>query len=151
MNSVRRKTTVTSKETSLAMARLIPNIVRGIQMDFFVKRRVTQTQLLVLIAVRAYSRCTMGTLANNLHVRMPSATGIVDRLVRGGYLQRVHEAEDRRQVSVQLTRKGQTFIHAFEGIVQQRWEEVLRTLNTQELQAFHRVVTKLSHRLQPHR
>lgn len=142
---------VTSTEASLAVARLIPQIIRGIHLDFFVNRRVTQTQLLVLAAVRAYGHCTMGTLANSLHVRMPSATGIVDRLVQGGYLHRVHGSEDRRQVAVELTRKGEQFIRAFEGVIQQRWEEALRTLSPRELQAFHQVVTKLSSRLQPNR
>lgn len=142
---------VTSREASLAVARLIPQIIRGIHMDFFVNRRVTQTQLLVLAAVRAYGRCTMGTLAKSLHVRMPSATGIVDRLVEGGYLDRVHGSEDRRQVAVELTRKGERFVRAFEGVIQQRWEEALRTLNQRELQAFHHVVTKLGDRLQPSR
>ena len=151
MNIMAGTASVTPKSASLAVARLIPNIIRGIHMDFFVKRRVTQTQLLVLAAVRAYGRCTMGTLANSLHVRMPSATGIVERLVQGGYLRRVHGAEDRRQVAVELTRKGERFIRAFEGVIQQRWEEALRRLSRQELQAFHQVVTKLSDRLQPKR
>ncbi len=139
---------VTRKDASLAIARLVPNIMRGIQLDFFVRRGVTQTQFLVLVAVRAFGRCTMGTLSRSLHVSMPTVSGIVSRLVGSGHVRRVPQAEDRRQVVVELTAKGQAFFQAFEQIMRRRWEEVLLTLEPEELTAFYHVVTKLRERLQ---
>lgn len=144
-----RAVPVTRKDASLAVARLIPNVMRGIQLDFFVKRGVTQTQFLVLVAARSYGRATMSTLARSLHVSMPTVSGIVDRLVRAGHIRRVPQAEDRRQVVVELTAKGQAFFQAFEQIVRRRWEEVFLALKPDELEAFYRVVTKLRERLQP--
>ena len=138
----------TRKNASLAVARLMPHIVRGIQLDFFVKQGVTQTQFLVLSAVRAYARCTMSTLARTLHVSMPTVSGIVDRLVRAGYLHRIPQSEDRRQVVVELTQKGQHFFQQFEAVVRRRWEEVLVSLEPEELEAFYAVITKLQTRLQ---
>ncbi|MDF1657085.1 MAG: MarR family transcriptional regulator, partial [Verrucomicrobiales bacterium] len=35
-----------------------------------------------------------------------AATGLVDRLEKLGYVQRLHAADDRRKVMVQITRKG---------------------------------------------
>jgi DNA-binding MarR family transcriptional regulator len=35
-----------------------------------------------------------------------AATGLVDRLEKLGYVQRLHASEDRRKVMVQITRKG---------------------------------------------
>lgn len=131
------------KDTSLAIAQLMPQIMRGIQLDFFVKRGVTQTQFLLLAAIRAYPRCTMGALAHNLHVSMPTITGIVDRLVRSGYARRAKQSGDRRQVLVELTEKGQRFLRDFEGVVRRRWEEALQPLKPDELQAFYDVMTKL--------
>jgi len=136
------------QQVSQAVAQLMPNIIRGVQLDFFVKRGVTQTQFLVLMAIQAYQRCTMGSLARNMHVSMPTATGIVDRLVRAGYVRRHPAPEDRRQVVVELTAKGQTFIQQFQAVVRRRWEEVLRSLAPQELATFHRVITKLQAQLQ---
>ena len=140
--------TVGRKEVSLAMAQLMPQIMRGIQLDFFVKRGVTQTQFLVMAAVRAYSRCTMGTLAKNLHIRMPTASGLVERLVRAGYLRRIPQSDDRRQVVVTLTAKGEAFFKEFESVVRHRWEEVLVSLDEDELRAFHDVIEKLRQQLQ---
>jgi DNA-binding MarR family transcriptional regulator len=140
---------VTRKDVSLAIARLMPLIMRGVQMDFFVKRGVTQTQFLMMAAIRAYARCSMTTLARNLHIAMPTATGIVDRLVRAGYVRRVARPDDRRQVAVELTPKAQQFFHEFEAVIRRRWEEALTALEPHDLHAFHTVISKLRDRLQP--
>ncbi len=147
----------------------MPRIIQGIQLEFFLRRGVTQTQFLVLMALRGYAtkavraersagtgrvpagergECTMGTLARNMHGRMPTATGIVGRLGRAGYVRRRPKPEDRRQVIVMLTPKGHGFIHAFQAVVRRRWEDVLRSLEPAELATFHQVVTKLDRQLQ---
>jgi DNA-binding MarR family transcriptional regulator len=142
------KTRLTRRDVSLAVARLMPQILRGVQLDFFVKRGVTQTQFLVLSALRAFSRCSMGTLAQSLHVALPTATGVVDRLVRADLVRRAADPEDRRQVLIELTPKAQTFFHEFEQVVRRRWEEVLLSLDPRELAAFHHVITKLRQHLE---
>ena len=135
-------------DVSAAMAQLVPRIIQGVQLDFFIRQRVTQTQCLVLMAIHASEQCTMGVLARNLHVRMPTATGIVNRLARAGYVRRHPKPEDRRQVLVALTAKGHGFVQAFQAVVRHRWEEVLRSLEPGELDTFHRVITRLSSQLQ---
>ena len=140
---------VTPRDVSAALAELMPNILRGVQLDFFVKKGVTQTQFLMLAAIRAFGRCTMGTLASGLQVQLPTATGIIDRLVRSGHVRRLPAPEDRRQVVVELTVKGQAFFQEFLTVIRRRWEEVLSTLEPDELEAFHHAVTSLRDRLQP--
>jgi DNA-binding MarR family transcriptional regulator len=139
--------TPTRTQVSQAIAQLMPRIIQGVQLEFFVKRRVTQTQLLVLLAIHAGGRCTMGTLARNQHVRMPTATGIVNRLARAGYVRRHPDPEDRRQVLVELTDKGRSFIVAFQGVIRHRWDDVLRGLAPRELEAFYQVITQLTRQL----
>lgn len=139
------------RDVSLAVAQLMPNIIRGVQLDFFVKKGVTQTQFLVLSAIRAYGRCTMGLLSRNLHVQMPTATGIINRLVQRGYVRRLPMPGDRRQVAVELTPAGTQFIQQFQTVVRRRWEEVLSMLNGEELRAFYRIITALRQRVKPER
>lgn len=139
--------TPTRAQVSYAVAQLMPRIIQGVQLDFFVKRRVTQTQLLVLLAIHVAERCTMGTLARNMHVRMPTATGVVTRLARAGYVRRCPDPEDRRQVFVELTDKGRAFIQAFQGVIRARWQEVLKTLEPKALEAFHSVILQLTRQL----
>ena len=139
---------ITRHDVSRAIARLMPNIIRGVQLDFFAQRRVTQTQLLVMVALHALGRCTMSHLAHSFHISLPTATGLVDRLARPGYVRRFPNPEDRRQVMVALTAKGQAFIREFQGVIQRRWEEVLRVLTPTELAAYHRIITKLTEALE---
>ena len=148
MNKRSPRVGLTRRDVSAAVAELMPHIMRGVQLEFFVTQGVTQTQFLMLASIRAYARCTMGALARNLHVSMPTASGIVDRLVRAGYVRRVPQNEDRRQVVVELSRKGQDFFRAFAAVIRQRWEEALLPLEPNELRAFYEVVVKLRTQLQ---
>lgn len=141
----------TRQQVSSAIAQLMPRIIQGIRLDVFLRRGVTQTQFLVLVAIHGYRQCPMGTLAQSLHVRMPTATGVVARLVRAGLLRRIPRHEDRRHVIVELTPKGQRFIAQFQQVIRTRWKDVLRSLNQEELEAFYRVITKLTQQLHPGR
>ncbi len=138
-----KKNPLSLETMSLAIAELMPNIIRGVQLDFFAGRRVTQTQFLLMVALHAYGRCTMTTLAKNMKIRMPTATGLVDRLERAGYLRRTASAEDRRKVMIELTAKGKKFILEFRSAMRRRWEEVMTVLNEKELREFYGVITKL--------
>ena len=138
---------VTKRRLSSAIAELMPGIMRGVRLDFFVQKGVTQTQFVVLAAILAGRRSTMGALAKSLHVSMPTMTGIVDRLVRAGYVRRSTDPHDRRQVAVEVTPKGATFIRECQAVMSRRWEDVLRELEVDELQAFYGVVTKLKQRM----
>ena len=140
---------MTRRALSEAIAHLMPYIIRGVHLDFFVKTGVTQMQFLVLMAIHASGRCTMGTLARTMHVRMPTATGIVDRLVKAHFVHRMPMPDDRRQVVVELTRRGEAFIRQFQAVVSRRWDEILFTLSAKELEAFGGVVTKLHAQLHP--
>ena len=141
---------INRRQASEAVAQLMPNVIRGVQLEFFIRRGVTQTQLLVLLAVHGYGGATMGTLARGLQVRMPTMTGIVQRLAKAGYVQRSSDPDDRRQVVVRLTAKGRAFIRQFQGLIRRRWEHVLQVLDPMELDAFYHVVTKLRTQLQTH-
>ena len=49
---------------------------------------------------------TMGCLADELHMAMSTLTGITDKLVHMGFLDRTRSVTDRRVVLVQLTDSG---------------------------------------------
>ncbi len=50
---------------------------------------------------------TMSEIAEYLGLAMSTATGVADRLVQKGFIQRKRSTEDRRLVEVELTDKGQ--------------------------------------------
>ncbi len=131
------------KTVSRMIASIIPEIIRGVQFDFFAGRSITQTQFMMLLAVRSYGGCTMGEIAKRMKVAMPTATGVVSRLVRLGYVERVPKPDDRRQVMVQVTPKGESFIREFQEVVADRWAVVLGVLTDKERGVFHGMLSKI--------
>ena len=143
---------VSRQQLSIAISQLIPYVVSGMQPNFGLQGRqrdVTQRQVLMLTMLHTGGPCRMSAIAQRLQVRLPTATGIVNRLAAGGYVRRLGSAHDRRQVVITLTAKGQAFIGQFQEAVRRRWDEVLRSLEPREREAFYHVVTKLQQRLHP--
>jgi len=67
---------------------------------------ITVTQLRVLFILRDTAGAPAGFLAEHLRVTPPTVTGLVDRLVRMGFVRREEDPEDRRLVRNYLTERG---------------------------------------------
>jgi DNA-binding MarR family transcriptional regulator len=67
---------------------------------------LTMSQLRVLHHLNRQPGMTAGTLAERLGVRPSTVTGIVDRLVRHGLVERQADLQDRRVVRNNLTTRG---------------------------------------------
>ena len=134
---------VSRQEVGYLISQLMPFIIQGAHLEFLAKKTITQTQFLVLVAIYSSRRSTMKKLADNMHVSMPTMSGVVDRLVRAGYLRRLTSAEDRRHVVVELSPKGQAFIAQFQQTISRRWQEVLGLLDPKDLVSFSQIIKKL--------
>ena len=74
---------------------------------------ITAQQHQALLAIKgfpAHDKITVGELAERLQLRHHSAVGLIDRLVAEKLVVREPSAEDRRQVLVQLTRRGEAVL-----------------------------------------
>jgi DNA-binding MarR family transcriptional regulator len=77
-------------------------------------------QYLLLLAIRGLPpgcAATISTLAERLSLRHHSTVELIDRMEARGYLRRVRDKEDRRQVFVTLQPKGEKLL---ERVVVQR-------------------------------
>jgi DNA-binding MarR family transcriptional regulator len=66
-----------------------------------------------LLAIKGFARGaapTIGELAERLHIRHHSAVGLVDRLVEARLVVRCFGSEDRRRVTLALTRQGEKML-----------------------------------------
>ncbi len=52
-----------------------------------------------------------------------ASTGLVDRLEKLGYVQRLHAADDRRKVMVQITKKGMDMVQTVKELLAEKIEE----------------------------
>ena len=74
----------------------------------------------------------------------PSAvTRQLDRLEKGGLLQRVRSATDRRSVLLELTEKGEALVPKLAAVSRETNERFVRGLTKQELAAFRDTIKKM--------
>lgn len=126
-----------AKEVSV----LIPKLIAGIKKSFFEIEELTNRQVIILLFVYENKRANISDIANNFLVSLPTITGIADRLVKKGYLERIHDEVDRRVVYVALNDKGRNFVNKFLVTVKKRWHKILTFLNLKE-QAFYLKILK---------
>ena len=87
------------------------------------KGEITLPQFLVLEFLRADGELKMKDLASNMHVSTAAMTGIVDRLVRDGYVVRSPDAKDRRIIKIKLVEKGSQIV---KKIIKERRQMIIR-------------------------
>jgi DNA-binding MarR family transcriptional regulator len=93
------------------------------QVNELYRGKITLPQFLILEFLKTQGECKMKVLALGLGVTTPAMTGIVDRLVRYGYVQRVFEPGDRRIIKIRLTNRGTDLV---KKINQQRRQMILK-------------------------
>jgi DNA-binding MarR family transcriptional regulator len=106
----------TAEETKTAMrkdAGKLADFIMFTQRSFLLnlsrelnKGNVSFAQFFLLGYLANENFLTMTDISKKMGHSTAAATGLVDRLEKLGYVQRLHASEDRRKVMVQITRKG---------------------------------------------
>lgn len=102
--------------------------------------KITMPQFIILNSLERQGENRMTDLANFMSVTTAAMTGLIDRLVRDGYVERAEDPDDRRIIKVRATAKGsvlvrkvnlqkrQMIIDIFGRLTQQDREEYLRII-----------------------
>ncbi len=110
---------------------------------------ITWQQLAVLMACSDRDRsCTITEIAELLVVDLPSATRLVDRLCKKGFLSRERSEEDRRSVNCAITSEGRKIIKRAAGIRKQVLSSASAGLNSQEQKTLEKLLRKLMSHLE---
>lgn len=107
-------------------------------------RSITLPQLETLRFIQEHQPATMSKVADFLAVTPPSATVIIDALVRPGLVTRRRDPKNRRTVYLHLTGKGEKLLKA---AFKQRcvaFQQLLRHLSKHEQLTFLRLMQKLA-------
>lgn len=72
----------------------------------FHKMKITLPQFAIMDILDREKEANMTDLAKAMSVTTSAMTGVVDRLVRDGYVVRSHDIKDRRIIHIKLTSKG---------------------------------------------
>jgi len=79
---------------------------------------------------------TMTDIARKMGHSTAAATGLVDRLEKLGYVERMHAAEDRRKVMVRITTKGMELVAKLRGALQDRVAEAMDESSSYDVDTF---------------
>jgi DNA-binding MarR family transcriptional regulator len=95
-------------------------------------RLVSATQLHVLYMLDSEGTKSMTVLADALGVTLPNVTGIVDRMVERGLVERVRDEGDRRVVAVRTTAEGRNVLQEIDLVRRRTLGAVLELLTPQQ-------------------
>jgi len=118
-------TPISLAEFADSINELIPDIARVFSKrpsDELFKGKITLPQFFALSCLQKQGESKMTDIARFLSITTAAATGVVDRLVKGGYLTRVFDPQDRRIIKVKLSARGSDTVHK---IIQQRREMII--------------------------
>jgi len=90
-----------------------------------------------------HSELTMGELSGALSVPFSKATRIVDSLVADGYLERLHDPDDRRVIKVALTDKGNRLHGTIESFTGEHVQQILSGLTPEEQEILFVLIRKV--------
>jgi DNA-binding MarR family transcriptional regulator len=113
-----------------AVSEIMPVIAREFfkrEESGFVKLKMTLPQFLVLVLLDKRGKSSMSDMASGLGVTTAAMTGIVDRLVRDGFIAREHNKDDRRIVNI-VEKRRKMIASIFGTLTQQERTDYLRIL-----------------------
>ncbi len=104
---------------------------------------ITPPQFMALLTLHHKKESIMSDLVQRMHMSPPTATGIIDRLVKQCYVERFRSEEDRRIVKVRLTEKGQKLLEEVREVRLSILEADLKELTKDELEQLIKILEKL--------
>jgi len=93
---------------------------------------LTAPQLAVLQAIAGRNTVSAGSIAREVHLGQPTLTGILDRLEKRGFVQRIRDQYDRRGVNVGITDQGRQILAKTPPLLRDQFRERLRELHEWE-------------------
>jgi DNA-binding MarR family transcriptional regulator len=86
---------------------------------------------------------TMTDISKKMGHSTAAATGLVDRLEKLGYVQRLHAADDRRKVMVQITRKGIEMVTRLRDVIAGNISEIMAAQESGDEESIQPVYSQL--------
>lgn len=104
---------------------------------------VSKTELLAMLIVDRYGEVIMSQISDYINAPLSTTTGLVNRLVKNGYLERERSDEDRRIVAIHLTDKGKSMMSELKNSIGVYLERINAVLSAEEQQALLQIFLKI--------
>src|SRR3989344_6557193 len=109
--------------------------------------RITSSQWGVLMFVEQFGESTVKDVAKSLCITSSAATQLIDKLVTSGYVVREMHTQDRRAVTLTLSKKTKIRVNKMKKEVLQKFLKFFEVLNDKELDQYILLNKKIVERL----
>jgi len=107
----------------------------------------SKSEIFALLIVERHGEITMSQVADYLNIPMSTATGIANRLVKNGYLERERSESDRRIVTLRLAGKGKEVVDRIKGMVVEYVQLIDDALTVEERELLYRIFLRVVDKL----
>jgi len=104
----------------------------------------SKSELLAMLFVDKHGEIIMSKIAEYINVSMSTANGIVERLVKNGYLNRDRSDSDRRIVVIRLTDKGKTLVDELKNTIFEYIKLIYEALDDEERKLIFKIFNKVA-------
>ena len=104
---------------------------------------ITTPQFLALVVLKDRPGITMGELCERLYLACSTATDLIDRMEKNGYLERNRDPDDRRVIRLSITEKGQNIIDQQNNARRRYVDSILKQLTQEEIDQLAQALEKL--------
>lgn len=125
---------------------ILPAVMKGfakMQVNELFKGKITLGQFFILSYLDKSGESMMKDLAQAMNATTAAATGMVERLVRDGYCERVYDPKDRRAIHVKLTAKGLGLVKKISQQRKQLTVEVFGKISAKERESYLLILTHI--------
>ena len=145
--------TASVSASTLQLAHELAEVSTQIQRSFLVdlstqvsQGNISIPQYTLLSFLNQTTGITMSRLAELMEHTSPATTGLVDRLVSSGLVERFGNPTDRRQVLVKITDKGRDLVEKIKANIVSQILEIAKELSEEDMQAWVRIYKTIIHR-----
>ncbi len=115
-----------------------------IRLQFWDDRGLTMTQLRLMYLLYRRDEQTITELAEQMHVRKPTITGLTDRLIKHKLIRRLDDPADRRVVRITLTKEGRRVLGEIEVAGNAYLGRIFGSLGDAKVEEFVRLMKEFS-------
>ena len=131
--------------TKLNISKLTLNIlaVAGMIREKIMQKNTGPFSVLELKTLGIVSKnegISMSKLAECLHVSSPSATEVINKLVKNGELKRSSDEKDRRIISLQITPQGKKILEQSLKLASKNISKLLTNLSSSQKNDFNKIL-----------
>jgi DNA-binding MarR family transcriptional regulator len=139
----------TDQEIILFVYKISRLVRKNVADQSHIAEEPTMLQLQVLTNL-CHGAVTMSHLAQELYIKLPTASSLIDRLIEAGYVTRINDKLDRRITKIELTEKGKQVLTVTMKAKMKKMKFLLDKLSVDEKKSLISIMKNLHKKLEIH-